>query len=89
MRTAIVQIKTENETKEKCSRLFEALGINISDAVNMFFKQALLKGGLPFEVVLPKPNRETMDAAEEVRRQIANGETGTTDAESFFASMEA
>lgn len=89
MRTAIVQIKTESDTKEKCSRLFEALGINISDAVNMFFKQSLLHGGLPFEVALPQPNAETLAAADEVRRQIAGGEQGTADADAFFASMEA
>lgn len=89
MRTAIVQIKTESDTKEKCSRLFEALGINISDAVNMFFKQSLLHGGLPFEVTLPQPNAETLAAADEVRRQIAGGEQGTADTDAFFASMEA
>ena len=38
MRTAIIQIKTESDTKEKCAKLFEALGINISDAVNIVFK---------------------------------------------------
>lgn len=67
MRTAIVQIKTETDIKEKCARLFESLGINISDAVNMFFRQSLLRGGLPFEVALPRPNAETLAAADEVR----------------------
>lgn len=88
MRTATVQIKTESDTKEKCTRLFEALGINISDAVNMFFKQSLLHNGLPFEVSLPQPNAETLAAADEVREQIASGEKGTLDAKEFFASME-
>ena len=89
MRTAIVQIKTETDTKEKCARLFESLGINISDAVNMFFRQSLLRGGLPFEVALPQPNAETLAAADEVRGQIASGEKGTGDADAFFAGLEA
>ena len=88
MRTAIIQIKTESDTKERCVKLFEALGINISDAVNMFLKQSLLRGGLPFEVVIPQPNKYTLEAADEVRDQIKSGEKGTKDAASFFAELD-
>lgn len=88
MRTAIIQIKTESDTKERCAKLFEALGINISDAVNMFLKQSLLRGGLPFEVVMPQPNKYTLEAADEVREQIKSGEKGAKDARSFFAELD-
>ena len=88
MRTAIIQIKTESDTKEKCAKLFEALGINISDAVNIFLKQSLLRGGLPFEVVMPQPNKYTLEAADEVREQIKSGEKGTKDTRSFFAELD-
>lgn len=88
MRTAIIQIKTESATKEKCAKLFEALGINISDAVNMFLKQSLLRGGLPFEVVMPQPNKYTLEAADEVRNQIKSCEKGSKDAISFFAELD-
>lgn len=81
---AIIQIKTESDTKERCTKLFEALGINISNAVNMFLKQSLLRGGLPFEVVMPQPNKYTLEAADEVREQIKTSEKGTKDTGSFF-----
>jgi len=37
------------------------------EAVNIFFDNCLLVGGLPFEVRLPRYNRETEEAMQEAR----------------------
>jgi DNA-damage-inducible protein J len=38
--------------------LFEKIGINTTDAVNMFFHQVVLHNGLPFEVKIPQTKRQ-------------------------------
>ena len=40
----------------------------MSSAVNMFLRQAIMRGGLPFSVEIPKYKPEVMDAMEEARR---------------------
>lgn len=47
--------RIEPELKEKAENILSALGISASSAINMFYKQIVLHGGLPFEVKLP-PN---------------------------------
>jgi DNA-damage-inducible protein J len=39
----------DENTKREVEILFEKLGMNISTAVNMFFKQALMEDALPFQ----------------------------------------
>lgn len=65
-KTAVINIRIEAETKKEIENLFSKFGISVSDAVNIFFHQSLLQGGLPFVVQLPKPNMETIVAMEDV-----------------------
>jgi len=69
-----VQFRTENTVKQQCSDLFQALGITMSDAINLFLRQALLQGGLPFEVKLPQYNAVTRAAIADAR--ASRGEKG-------------
>ena len=41
--------------------------MSLPEAVNIFFENSFLVGGLPFEVRLPRFNRETEDAMQEAR----------------------
>ena len=72
-KTSIINIRTEAETKQKIENLFSQFGITVSDAVNIFFHQSLLQGGLPFRVQLSKPNAETLAAMQEVDEMIKTG----------------
>ncbi len=65
-KTSVINIRTEPETKKQIENLFSKFGISISDAVNIFFRQSLMQGGLPFKMQLPKPNLETIAAIEDV-----------------------
>jgi len=65
-KTSIINIRTEAETKKQIENLFSNFGISVSDAVNIFFHQSLMLGGLPFQMQLPKPNAETIDAINDV-----------------------
>ena len=68
MATTPTQIRIESTVKEQATRLFSELGMDMSGAVNIFLRQCILKGGLPFPVELPKYNQETLDAMDEARR---------------------
>ena len=60
-------LRIEPELKRQASELFNALGMDLSTATGIFYRQALRCHGLPFEVRLDEPNAVTyaaMDAAE-------------------------
>lgn len=67
METANINIRTDKEVKQAAEKLFEALGINMSTAVNMFLRQAIRENGIPFELKLNTPNQTTVMAIEEGR----------------------
>lgn len=49
-KTANLYARIEPEIKEKAEEILEALGIPVSNAINMFYKQIILQQGIPFDV---------------------------------------
>jgi len=49
-KTASINIRVEQEIKQKAELLFNSFGITISDAINIFLHQSINYGGLPFEL---------------------------------------
>ena len=68
MATTPTQIRIDEATKKQAVELLEGLGINLSDAINMFLKQVILRGGIPFEVRYPEYKSEVAEAMEEAKR---------------------
>ena len=56
--------------------IFDALGLNMTTAVNIFLRQAIRENGIPFEVKLNIPN-ETTAAAIAEGRKLAYDKTAT------------
>ncbi len=52
-KTANLYARIEPDIKEQAERILSSLGIPVSNAINMFYKQIILQRGLPFEVKLP------------------------------------
>jgi DNA-damage-inducible protein J len=73
-RNANIHVRTDQETKSGAEQLFSLFGISVSDAINIFLRQSLLVGGLPFEVRQPRFNAET-EAAMGEARDIMRGKT--------------
>jgi DNA-damage-inducible protein J len=65
-KTTNINIRTEPELKQKVENLFSQFGITVSDAVNIFFHQAIMQGGLPFQVQIPQYNADTLAAIDDV-----------------------
>lgn len=68
-----LNIRTDADIKASAERIFEQLGLNMSTAVNIFLRQAIRQGGLPFEVKLDIPNETTAAAINEGRDIIKDG----------------
>lgn len=60
-------IRMNREVKQEAQQIFNALGMDMTTAINIFLRQSIQHRGLPFEVVLEEnPNQTTlaaMDAA--------------------------
>lgn len=52
-----IQVRVRPEAKSDAESVLSALGMSMSEAINLFLHQVVLKRGLPFEVVLPVENR--------------------------------
>lgn len=57
----VISIRVDDEIKEQVDELFEDLGMNISVAVNVFFRACLRKQGIPFEIVMDEDRNKKED----------------------------
>lgn len=60
-------LRVEPELKAQATALFKELGMDLSTATGIFYRQALRYHGLPFDLKLDEPNETTyraMEAAE-------------------------
>lgn len=86
---ALVQARMDADLKESVASIYEALGMDLSTAIRMFFKRTLMVGGIPFETVLPaeelkkKPFSSLFDMA---RAQAAASELTEDDVDAEIAA---
>ena len=66
--TTNISIRMDTELKSQAEALFAELGMNITTAFNIFVRQAIREGGIPFEISVNKPNKETVAAMLEAER---------------------
>ena len=67
--------RIEPDIKEQAESILDALGLTVSAAINMFYKQIIYNNGIPFEVKLPTPKPLAMGAMtkEQLDAEIAKG----------------
>lgn len=70
--TAKINVNTDIETKQAAESLFEALGMNMTTAINVFLKKAIQHKGIPFDVCVDIPNETTIAAFKEGEEILAN-----------------
>ncbi len=76
MATVSTNIRIDENVKAEASKLFEGLGLTLSDAVNVFLRQSILHRGVPFKIEYPeeKPNKELRAAIREAKKIEKNPE---------------
>ena len=68
---AVINIRVNDEVKKEAEIIFKSLGLNMSDAMNLFLKKCINENGIPFDLKIP--NRETIEAMEGTNK-ILNGD---------------
>ena len=86
MATVPTQVRIDENLKKQASELFAQLGMDMSSAMNIFLRQRVLRGGLPFSVELPQYKPEVIEAMEEAKRISKN--PGTKRYNNFSEALE-
>ncbi len=53
VRSGMIRARIDPELKVRVEAIFDAVGLNASDAIRLFYSQVALQEGLPFEVKIP------------------------------------
>ena len=88
--TTNISIRMDSELKAQADALFNELGMNLTTAFNIFVRQSLREGKIPFEISLNQPNRETYAALLEAERISKDPNVkGYTDLDELFRDLKA
>ena len=89
MATTNVSIRMDADLKAQADALFAELGMNLSTAFNIFVRQSLREGGIPFEIRIERPNKETVAAMLEAEHIAADPKAKKyRDLDALFADLE-
>ena len=69
-KTATVRAMINPKKKEKVAKILSRLGINHSEAINIFYSLIEEYNGLPFELRIPDDEKETSKVSKEVISQL-------------------
>lgn len=64
--TTNINIRMDKDLKEQAESLFSELGMNMTTAFNIFLRQSVRQGKIPFEISLNTPNAATLAAMREI-----------------------
>ena len=89
MPTTNITIRMDSKLKVRAEHLFDELGMNMSTAFNIFVRQALRDGGIPFRITAETPNHETLKAMQEAEK-IADDPAvaGYTDIDNLLTDLK-
>ena len=88
--TTNISIRMDSDLKAQADALFAELGMNLSTAFNIFVRQSLREGRIPFDISIRQPNKETIAAMlEAVRIAKDPSVKGYTDLDELFADLKA
>ena len=89
MTTTNINIRMDSDLKAQADALFGELGMNLSTAFNIFVRQSIRDGGIPFEITLNQPSKDTIAAMLEAERIAKDpSEKGYNDLDELFAELK-
>ena len=59
-KTETIRARVEPDLKVQAERVLRELGLSATEAITLFYKQVVLRQGVPFDVSIP--NAETVEA---------------------------
>ena len=89
MTTTNINIRMDSDLKAQADALFGELGMNLSTAFNIFVRQSIRDGGIPFEITLNQPSKDTIAAMLEAERSAKDPSVkGYNDLDELFAELK-
>ena len=75
MATTNISIRVDTELKKQAESMLSDMGLNMTTAMNIFLRQVVRQGKIPFEIATDIPNAETIEAISEFEefRKNPNG----------------
>ena len=64
--TTAISVQIDTKDKEQATKILQRLGVSMSGLINMTIKQLIMRGGIPFDVTLPKDNIDEYFTKEEL-----------------------
>jgi len=64
--TTNINIRMDRELKEQAEGVLSEMGMNMTTAFNIFLRQTVRQGKIPFEISLNRPPANDMDARKEL-----------------------
>lgn len=84
-----ISIRMDSDLKSAAEALFDELGMSLSTAFNIFVRQALREGGIPFKITEGRPNQETVAAMLEAERIAKDSSVkGYHNVDDLFADLD-
>ena len=74
--TSAINVNVDTKIKDQATAILKDLGLNMSTFINIALTQVVKRDGIPFEIVNPKPSKETLKALKEAE-DIINGKIQT------------
>jgi len=95
MKTANYNIRLDPIIKSKAEETYAELGLNLSEAINVFLHMSIKWQGFPFEIRNLKLNAQTISAIQETEQILDEYDSGVrtprtfANAREIFAAMDA
>lgn len=70
MATVNMSIRMDTELKKQAEVMLSDMGLNMTTAMNIFLRQVVRLGKIPFEIATDTPNAETLAAMKEIDDMI-------------------
>lgn len=87
--TTSVSFRIDTDLKNQADTLFNNLGLNMTTAFNMFLRQSVREGRIPFEATINVPNSETIAAMLETIQLANDPNVKTYDVEDALKELKA
>lgn len=90
MSTTNMSIRMDTELKKQAEAMLASMGLNMTTAMNIYLRQIVRQGKIPFEIATDIPNAETLEAIKEMD-DIINGKIPAkkyTNAKELFEDLE-
>jgi DNA-damage-inducible protein J len=75
-----IQFRTDDQTKAASTALFDQLGLTMSEAINLFLRQSIMRGGIPFALNVPPTHQVNSQGLSEYASKEAENDEALIDA---------